>query len=248
MNWKMVALSACFAAASMSHAQTAFRPPAVPLVTSDPYLSIWSEANKLTDDVTRHWTHHPHPLSCQIWIDGTDYRMMGNEPADVPPLPQIRLTVTPTRTLYTFANAQVAVTFTFMTPLLPAELSVFSRPVTYLTWDVRSLDGKTHTVRLRQAMSPLLAVESADEETVTGIERFGKLTAVTATAKNPTILRPAGDDTRINWGKAYLVAVGPANESADRPTGSEEGTMTGFDYDLGKVGSKPVERHMMIGY
>src|ERR1700746_1555582 len=90
--------------------ESAFRPPAVPLVTSDPYLSIWSEADRLTDDATRHWTHHEHPLVSLIRIEGKTYRLMGNEPKNVPALPQRSVQVLPTQTYYNFGNELIRVT------------------------------------------------------------------------------------------------------------------------------------------
>ena len=37
-------------------------------------------------------------------------------------------------------------TLTFMTPMLPDDLDVLSRPVTYVTWEAASTDGKPHEV------------------------------------------------------------------------------------------------------
>src|SRR5688500_19941116 len=122
------------------------RPPAVPLVTSDPYFSVWSFNDKLNDADTRHWTGKPHTLLSLVRIDGKPYRIAGAQPGGAPALEQTGLDVLPTRTIYTFAGAGVRLTLTFMTPMLPDDLDVLTRPVTYVTWEAASTDGKPHAV------------------------------------------------------------------------------------------------------
>ena len=80
----MVAVSANLLA---DEAKT-FRPPAVPLVVHDPYFSIWSPADKLTDDWPRHWTGAINAMCSMVRIDGKPYRIMGPQPADVPAMEQ----------------------------------------------------------------------------------------------------------------------------------------------------------------
>ncbi|MFI5385534.1 MAG: glutaminase domain-containing protein [Fimbriimonadales bacterium] len=256
----MAASLAGLAVASMTRAQTTFRPPAVPLVTSDPYLSIWSEADRLTDDVTRHWTHRPHPLTCLIRVDGKTYRLMGNEP--VPALLQAGLTVTPTRTIYKFMNKQVAVVLTFMTPMLPDDLDVLARPVTYLTWKVRSTDGTRHSVALYESTSTAICMNETDQPVAISTETAAGLTMLEFGLVKQTMLRPAGDDARINWGYGYAAApsrlarpeVGSDEMLISRfaslppPVDSYFPKVVAFNYDFAAVGPAPVERHMMIGY
>src|SRR4051794_6278243 len=83
------------------------RPPAVPLVTTDPYFSIWSFNDHLNDADTHHWTGKPHTLLSLVRIDGKPYRLAGAQPAGVPALEQSRVEVLPTRTVYTFAGGGV---------------------------------------------------------------------------------------------------------------------------------------------
>ena len=150
-------------AVAQSAGAAGLRPPAVPLVTCDPYFSIWSPADKLTDADTVHWTGKPHRLTAAIDIDGGTYRVMGRAPAAVAPMPQTNLTVLPTQTVYKFAAAGVELTLTFLTPALSDDLDILSRPVTYLLWEVASTDGAAHNVKLVFTASGELAVNTPDQ-------------------------------------------------------------------------------------
>ena len=252
-------------------AQT-FRPPAVPLVTFDPYLSIWSEADRLNDQDTRHWTHREHSLVSLIRIDGKSYRLMGAQPEGLPAFNQASLQVLPTRSIYDFEAAGIHVTLTFMTAALPSDLDVFSRPLSYLTWDVHSVDGATHQVSIYDSTSAQLAVNEPNESVEWTRSTAGNLTVMRVGTQAQPILGSAGDDHRIDWGYAYVAApaaqasaaIGanrsllnrfiqagslPEADDAGMPRASNDRPpVMAFVFDLGQVGTEAVERQVIVAY
>lgn len=53
--------------------------PAYPLVTHDPYFSIWSSTDRLNASVTHHWTGFEQSLLGLVKVDGATYRVLGDE-------------------------------------------------------------------------------------------------------------------------------------------------------------------------
>src|SRR5581483_5144275 len=153
------------------------RTPTTPLVLHDPYFSVWSFNDELTDGPTRHWTGSPQRMAGFIRVDGKTFRFLGDY-REISPLKQVSRTLWPTRTIYDFEGAGIHLSLTFFTPALPQDLDVLSRPVTYLSWDVRSSDGQPHTTSIYFDASAQLATNTGDDTVVWGRERVGDMQAL----------------------------------------------------------------------
>jgi hypothetical protein len=267
------ALGLLLALASIAAAQqpARFRPPAVPLVTHDPYFSAWSFGDTLTDTWPKHWTGQNYGMSGMAHIDGTTYRFMAPSPGRAPAMTQVGLEVLPTRTVYTFEAGGVHLTLTFMSPLLPDDLEVLSRPVTYLTWDARSSDGQAHKVQLYFDCSAEWVVNTPAEKVFASRFDVAGLRALRFSSQDQPVLEKSGDDLRIDWGHLYVSAPAVAAEVIAESGPSRErfvdtGTLAdsddlraprmasdgwpvlAFTFDLGSVGRDPVSRYLVLAY
>jgi hypothetical protein len=191
----------CFSSATGANAQ---RPPAVPLVTHDPYFSIWSMSDRLTDVNTRHWTGLDQPLTGLVRIDNVLYRFMGADPRQVPAMQQVSLQVTPLHTIYVFESAGVHLEVRFFTAALPQDLEALSRPVDYLTWKISSSDGRPHSVSVLLDVNPRVAVNTDDEEVTWGRSKLSGMEVLRVGSRDQRVLSRGGDNLRIDWGYFYL--------------------------------------------
>ena len=187
----------------------AFRPPAVPLVSVDPYFSLWSAADRLYDADTTFWTGKHQPLSVILTADGVDYRLCGRtDGLEMPTLEQKSVDVGATVTRYRFAGANgLQAEVEFATPRLTDDLEVFSRPVTYLT--VRVSGAKAH--RVTATLSGAFATNDDDAEMVWTTNTVAGLRDISVGRREQTAFSQSGDRQRPNWGFAHL--VGPIAES-----------------------------------
>lgn len=181
-------------------------PPAAPLVACDPYFSIWSTGRTLTDVDTTHWTGKPHRLISFVQVDGKTYQLVGGETNDLPALKQLSLEITPTRSIYQFEGAGIAVEVTFMTPALPADIDLLSRPITYVSYRMQATDGHKHNAAVFFLAAGELVVNEPKQLVSASRESWGKVASLRLGSVNQHVLSRKGDDLRIDWGFMYLAA------------------------------------------
>jgi hypothetical protein len=271
MRNKILALAAtvsvCLSATAQQH-----RSPAAPLVTNDPFFSLWSMSDKLTDTPVKHWTEVAQPIIGLARIDGKTYRWMGVYQG-IDPMDQTSVEITPLHTRYRFTAAGLELNVTFFTPLFPKDLDVMSRPVTYLSWSARSIDGKPHKTDLLIDIDPLIAVDQPGQQVIWSRARAQSMTVLSVGNRDQPTLHQSGDRVRIDWGYFRLGVPDSATPttsmtyrgisefvtSGDLPAVDDlsmplpaarrgKAAHLSAKLSLGTVGSSAVERHVVLAY
>jgi len=171
-------------------------------------------ADHLYDAPTKHWTGTVHSLTSLVRVDGKTYRLMGTEPRTAPPLEQIHVVVRPTITRYELAGAGIQLSLSFMTPAIPSDLDLLSRPVTYLTWKVQSTDGHPHQIDIYFDAGAEISVNTRDQPVVWSRFRLDGQQVLRVGSRQQSVLEKSGDDLRIDWG--YLYTISPSREGTSQ--------------------------------
>lgn len=198
------------------------RAPAYPLITVDPYFSVWSTSNNLTDSDIKTWYSKTCFLIGKAEIDGKGYMFMGSA-ADMklPPMAQTDVTVKSFSTVYTFAAAGVCLKAEFFTPVLPTDLDMLSRPASYMRIGLESQDNARHEVKITVSASQDFCVERKLQNCVlTETAEIGNgISAMKMGGVEQAILGYSGDAHGIDWGYFYLASnkgTVSGTEMADR--------------------------------
>ncbi len=248
------------------------RPPAVPLVAVDPYFSLWSSGDKLTDEKTKHWSGSNVPMCGIVRIDGKPFRFIGADPGHFPALEQTSLNVLPTRTIYTFAGAGINLTLTFTTPALPHDLDILSWPLTYVNFEAQATDGKAHSVSIYFDILTEIATLHTAQKVLWSRVNIGDFTALRVGSADQPVLEKTHTE-RIDWGFFYLVSPSgqksvcmAANCGEMRENFATAGTMPVYDdlltprsvaagwpalasaIELGSVSKTPASAFLVLAY
>eukprot|EP00762_Andalucia_godoyi_P007106 ANDGO_01835.mRNA.1 Glutaminase A len=209
----------------LAHGLSPLRPPAVPLVVSDPFVSIWSTTDNLYDSWPQHWSGATTALTGLIRIDGSPFRFMGPDDGILPnaTMQQTNVSVFPTRTVYEFQRNGVGLTVTFNTPSiikgksLGDDADMLSRGVTYVDFETKTLDGAPHSVSLYFDMTSELVVNDVSTPVVwnrVASSTVCGFTSLRMGSEKQPVLDQAGDAVRISWGYVYLSTTNASDVSS----------------------------------
>ena len=186
------------------------RAPSIPLITVDPYFSVWSPNEVINFKEAQHWTGAKNDVRGYVIIDGEEYSFLGYY-RNSKKIRQVSLDIDALSTKCVFENDKIKLHVNFMTPLLPPDLGLFTRPVSYMSVKYEKKDHNVNDVSVKVMIGDSLCLNRRKEKpTVTEEMTFGGITAMSIGNTEQNLLNRSGDDLRIDWGYAYIATVGEA--------------------------------------
>lgn len=178
---------------------------------------------------------------------------------------QKKVEITATQTTYEFAAGSVDLEVKFTSPLVLDDLKLLSRPVSYITYAVRSNDGKQHAVKVFLGASSDIAVYQPSQPVNAQRYDAGNMSVLKVGTVEQPVLQKGADDMRIDWGYFY-VATQKSTEAVQYITAGVDAVETfkkgstvspatdGRSLSLntvipfGTVGNEKVERFVELAY
>ena len=182
------------------------RAPCVPLITIDPYFSVWSQDTVLNVSETVHWTGKRNYILGTVTVDGEEYTFLGYH-RDKHKLTQISLDIDALSTTAVFENDEITLKAVFTSPVIADDYRLLTRPVSYLSVSYSSKDGKAHDVKIKVGASEELCLDKVWQSEITIDEvSEGRVKGYKMGNEEQKPLNRSGDDLRIDWGYFYLMA------------------------------------------
>ena len=200
------------------------------------------------------------------WLDaGIVQEPEINAEANISIATQKNVEVSATQTAYQFSSGGIDLNLTFTSPLLLNDLELVSRPVTYITYNVKANDSKTHMVQVYFGASTNIAVNIPSQEVTAQKYAYENLSILKAGTKEQPVLQKKGDDLRIDWG--YMHVAVPSSYKASQYISTAENAIASFRKNnfvstassgkslmlntilsFGKTGNEAKEQTILVGY
>ena len=185
----------------------------------------------------------------------------------IEPAVQKSVNVSALQTSYEFSCGPVDLKLQFLSPLLMDNLKLYSTPITYISFELHSNDGKGHQVNIELDASSNLAVNSEKQIVAATASSAGGLGTLKIGTTEQPVLKKKGDDLRIDWGYLYttvnkgadsayqncqnssviLLNAGTPNRLPFTKTGKQMILQNGYHYSADQI-ARGVSNFFMIGY
>lgn len=200
----------------------------------------------------------------ESWLDaGIVAKMKESQKETIFTALQKEVKVNATQTAYQFACGKIDLSLTFTSPLLLNDLSLLSRPVSYVNASVQSNDGAAHEVQLYLGASSDIAANTAVQPIKASRYASNGLSILKAGTVAQPILQKKGDDLRIDWGYMYIAV--PASSAVQQSISSGGDFSKAFGapgkdvlegkhlqlntrINMGKVGAAAKQQMILVGY